>query len=138
MSLAERVQALEDRDQIRETVANYSLYILQNQTFKIPELFTDDGVFRTSGDLRVSGRADLIAFFGKMTPGVTFPIVQTTSIALTGDTATHVGVMNNPAYVEGRSGYMGVYEDQLRRSEGRWRFSERSFTFLQGQPKPRT
>lgn len=135
-SPSDRILALEDREQIKEVVALYSLYILQGQASRIPELFTEDGVFRTSLDLRVQGRDDLVAFFSRMPPGVTFPIVQTTTITLDGDTAHHVGVMNNPAYLEGRAGYMGIYEDRLRRIEGRWRFSERSFTFVQGEPQP--
>jgi hypothetical protein len=134
-SLLQRVQELEDRETIKEAVAMYSLYILNNETSKIPDLFADDGVFGIeSANLRVAGREALIAFFNYMKPGSTFPFVQTTAIVLNGDTARHVGVMDNPSHIEGRKGYMGIYNDTLRRISGRWLFTERSFTFLQGDP----
>jgi len=135
-ALAERLQALEDREAIKETVARYSLHILQDETSKIPDLFTDDGGFRiASANLRIEGKAALTAFYNRMTPGVTYPFVQTSTIVIYGDTADHVGVMDNPSHVEGRQGYFGIYEDRLRRVDGRWLFVDRSFVFLQGEPK---
>ena len=133
--LAQRVQALEDREAIKEVVAMYSLHILNNETAKIPDLFADDGVFRiASAGLHIAGREALIAFYNRMSPGTTYPVAQTTAIVLDGDTATHVGVMDNPAHTGGRKGYLGIYEDSLRRVDGRWLFTDRGFRFLQGGP----
>jgi hypothetical protein len=133
--LEQRIQALDDREAIKEAVALYSLHILQAQTSKIPELFADDGVFRIeSANLRIAGREALVAFFNRMTPGTTFPFVQTTAIVLEGDTARHVGVMDNPAYTGDRKGYQGIYHDALRRVGGRWLFTDRNFIFTQGGP----
>ncbi len=76
----------------------------------------------------------MIAFYNQMPPGITYPVAQTTAITTDGDTATHVGVMDNPAHTGGRQGYLGIYEDSLRRVNGRWLFTDRSFRFLQGGP----
>jgi hypothetical protein len=134
-TLERRLQALENREEIKEAVAKYSLHILNNETSKIPDLFAADGVFRiASVGLNISGREALIAFFNQMPPGATFPFVQTTAIVLDGDTASHVGVMDNPSHIEGRKGYLGIYEDKLRRVDGRWLFTDRNFRFLQGEP----
>jgi SnoaL-like domain len=138
-SLARRIQALEDREGIKELVAMYSLHILDNETSKIPALFTDDGVFCIeSSALRIAGREALTAFYNRMSPGTTFPVVHSSTIVLDGDTAQHIGVLDNPAHVEGRKGYLGIYRDQLRRVDGRWLFTERLFTFLQGEPRTST
>jgi ketosteroid isomerase-like protein len=134
-TLERRVQVLEDREEIKEAVGKYSLHILNNEAPKIPDLFAEDGVFRIdSVGLNITGREALIAFFSRMTPGATYPFVQTTAIVLDGDTASHIGVMDNPAHIEGRKGYFGIYEDRLRRVDGRWLFTDRSFRFLQGGP----
>jgi len=133
--LEQRLQALEDREAIKEVVALYSLHILNNETSKIPDLFADDGVFRIeSANLRVAGREALVAFFGRMAPGVTYPVVQSTAVVLDGDTARHIGVMDNPAHTGERTGYQGIYHDTLRRVGGRWLFTERCFVFTQGGP----
>ena len=135
-SLARRIQVLEDREEIKEVVAKYSLHILSDETAKIPALFADDGVFRIdSSALRIAGREALTAFYKRMSPGTSFPVVHSTTIVLEGDTAQHIGVLDNPAHVEGRKGYLGIYHDQLRRVDGRRRFTERSFTFLRGEPR---
>ena len=133
--LEQRLQALEDREAIKESVALYSLHILNNEPSKIPDLFADDGVFRIeSAHLRIAGREALVAFFNHMTPGTTFPFVQSSAIVLDGDTARHIGVMDNPAYTDGRTGYQGIYHDTLRRVGGRWLFADRCFNFTQGGP----
>ena len=136
---ADRLQALEDREAIKEAVAKYSLYILTQETSKIAELFSEDGVFRiASANIHVAGRDALMAFYQRMTPGVAFPFVQTSTIEIEADRASHVGVMNNSAHVQGQTGYLGIYQDKLRRAEGRWLFTDRSFIFLQGEPtRPR-
>jgi SnoaL-like domain len=134
-TLEQRVQALEDREAIKEAVAMYSLHILNGETSKIPDLFADEGVFRiVSAGLHIAGRDALIAFYNRMTPGSTYPVAQTTAIVLDGDTATHVGVMDSPCHTGERQGYLGIYEDRLRRVEGRWLFTDRTFRFLQGGP----
>ena len=131
----QRLQALEDREAVKEAVALYSLHILNNETSKIPDLFADDGVFRIeSANLRIAGREALVAFFNRMGPGTTFPFVQSSVVVLDGDTARHIGVMDNPAYTDGRKGYQGIYHDALRRVGGRWLFTDRCFVFTQGGP----
>lgn len=135
--LALRIKALEDREEIKEVAAKYSLHILNNEASKIPDLFAEDGVFRIeSAGLNIAGHDALVAFYNRMPPGITFPVAQTTAITVDGDTATHTGVMDNPAHTEGRQGYLGIYEDWLRRVDGRWLFTDRSFRFLQGGPPP--
>jgi hypothetical protein len=137
-TVEDRLEALEDREAIKEIVATYSLHILRDRPSEIPALFIDDGLFRIdSAGLHVSGREALTAFFSRMTPGASYPLVQPAVIKLDGDTALHIGVMENPSHQTGRPGYFGIYEDRLRRTNGGWRFIERSFTFLQGGPPGR-
>ena len=133
-SIEDRIQALEDRAEIAEAVSKYSLFILAGEAGRIPELFTDDGIFAIrSGNLLVEGRDALVAFFGQMQPGSAFPFVKTDTIELRGDEADHTGaMMGNPA--NGRIAYLGIYKDKMRKSGGRWLFAERNFTFIYGDP----
>lgn len=129
-SSEQRLQILEDRVQINELVSVYSLRILQNEAHTLPDLFTEDGIFQ-AGTLRLQGREQLTAMFGRMQAGITYPLVRPAEIKIEGDVATHVGVMQNPSG-EGRAGYIGIYYDALRRVDGNWLFSKREFKFILG------
>jgi hypothetical protein len=134
-TLERRIQALEDREEIKEAVAKYALNILNNEPSKNADLFTDEGVFRIDSiGMNISGREALAVFFARIAPGRTYPFAQTSTIAIDGDDAIHLGVLDNPAHTEGRKGYFGLYEDKLRRVNGRWLFTDRHFRFLQGEP----
>lgn len=133
-SIEERLGALEDRVGISEAVATYALHIMRGEAVNIPDLFTADGrLVIESGQIDVAGREALEAFFGRMQPGTAFPFVRTSCIELDGDHAVHTGVMMSQAVGE-RSGYIGIYTDQMRRVSGRWLFTERRFVFSQGDP----
>lgn len=129
-SLEQRLQILEDRVQINELVSVYSLRILQNEAHTLPDLFTDDGIFQ-AGTVRLQGREQLTAMFGRMPAGITYPLVRPAVITVDGDLATHVGVMQNPSGAE-RDGYIGIYYDALRKVDGIWLFSKREFNFIEG------
>lgn len=134
-TVEQRLEMLEDRNAISEVISLYSLLILQNEAKRIPELFTDDGIFQTSG-IRLEGQDQLKGMFESMAPGVTFPLVRPAVITIDGETATHVGVMQSPP-AAGRDGYVGIYTDSLRKSGGRWLFTMRDFNFVQGGPPAR-
>lgn len=134
-SIESRLQKLEDRESIREAVAAYSLRILKHEFASIPELFCDDGVFHiAAANLNVVGQEKLKAFFGMMRPGVAFPFVQTSTITIDEDVATHVGVMQNVAPTAEAPTYLGIYHDRLHRVEGGWLFAERRFRFVLNDP----
>jgi uncharacterized protein (TIGR02246 family) len=131
-SIEIRLQALEDRAEISAVVSAYSLRILEGEVSRISELFTDDGVFVVeSAKVHIVGREQLIAFFGKMAAGTTYPFVRTAAIVLDEDRAEHTGVMLTPAG-DARGAYLGIYKDKLRKVDGRWLFAERSFKSLIG------
>lgn len=135
ISIEARLQNLEDRESIREAVAAYSLRILNHEFASIPDLFCEDGLFHiAAANLNIEGREKLNAFFGMMRPGVAFPFVQSSAITVDGDEATHVGVMQNVPHTSDAPCYLGIYNDRLRRVEGRWLFAERRFHFVLNDP----
>lgn len=137
-NLEDRIRKIEDREAIREAVAAYSLRILKNEFDSIADLFCNDGVFHiTAANLHIVGQEKLKAFFGMMRPGVAFPFVQTSTIAIAGDEARHVGVMQNVAPRPDAPCYLGIYDDRLRRVDGRWLFAERLFRFVLNDPYAR-
>lgn len=134
-SVEDRLSNLEDREAIREVVATYSLHILNNDFAQIPDLFCHDGAFHiSSANLHVVGREKLAAFFGAMRPGTAFPFVQTSAISISGDEASHLGVMQNPPAQPNAPCYLGIYEDKLRKVADRWLFAERHFRFVLNDP----
>jgi hypothetical protein len=130
-----RIWQLEAREEIRELMSTYALRIIGAEKERIAELFTEDGVFEIkSAKLRVVGMDALRAFYRRMEVGASYPMPHLGIITIQGDVAQHVGSMDNPAHNIGRSGYCGIYRDELRKVNGNWLFAVRSFEFLQGAP----
>lgn len=138
-SLEQKVQALADRELIRDLTSTYAQRVAQGVS--IADLFTDDGVFierRQGGVARqeIRGRRDLDLHFGRMrTPGTTMPMIHNHLISVHGDEATAIASIELRITQDGQSMIAsGFYQDRLRRENGRWRFAKRDVTFFHWVP----
>lgn len=138
LSLEHRVKALEDKEEIRELIARYAYHTMRANGEETGALYTDDGVFDArspdgrSSDIRVEGKDNLIKFYNGLTPGGTTPLIHDHIVRINGDEAHGTCMLDSPCYTGERRGYIGYYEDELRRVDGRWRFKARVFFFVQG------
>lgn len=133
-TLEQRLQELADREEIRELAARYSQRVLRGQS--PADLFSDDGVMviRMPGVpvQEVRGREALEKVFAASAdrPVVNMPAVHNHVIAVHGDEAIgtslvelHVSDDGDP---DGRVfAATGIYEDRMRRVDGRWKFTFR-------------
>lgn len=133
-ALEQRVRELADREEIRELVARYSQRVLRGQS--PADMFTDDGVMviRIPGFpvQEVRGRAELEKVFAAAAarPGINMPAVHNQVISIRGDEAIGTSLIelyvSDDAHPDGRAfAATGVYEDRLRRVDGRWKFASR-------------
>ena len=126
-TLDQRMQAIEDRDEIRELTARYCHSIAKAEAATIVDLFCDDGIFEM-GERLVRGRSELEAFYATVSDSPPIPFIHNHVIDLDGDQATGL------CYVEIRlvqagEAYTaaGWYNDRYRREADRWRFAHRLF-----------
>lgn len=113
----------EDRDEILQLLYRYNHAIDSGQAEAWADTFTPDGSL-DAGRGVLSGRDELVAFAKGVSGSrhvVTNPVVE-----VSGDTA-HVR-----AYLfllrGGAIATVGIYDDQLVRADGGWRFAKRVFT----------
>jgi uncharacterized protein (TIGR02246 family) len=122
---------LEEKDAIRELIAEYCFRIDAADYERWAELFTEDGVFEVTGMFRHEGRAAILGFT-KMIPlnakGMP-PFKHCTLnhvIEVDGDRARARCYLllvqeGNPLQLN----LAGRYEDELVKHDGRWRFARR-------------
>lgn len=140
-ALAARVQQLEDREEIRELILAYGRALDSRDFVAFAELFARDDGEWVGGFGSARGR-DAIFELMDSTIGHdpdpaghgSFHVLTNERIDVDGDTATGVtkwifvmpGDGGNPRWV-----YLGHYDDQFIRENGRWRFLRReAFTDL--------
>ncbi len=133
-SLEQRIQELEDRDQIKELTARYCWHVARGEGQQVAELFTDDGALEVSdGSFKpVHGRGALDKFYGSSVnqPELAIPFIQNHIIEVSGDQARGTCAIEARFTRNGQSvTAAGYYEDRYRREGGRWRFVERKITF---------
>jgi hypothetical protein len=134
-SLAQKVQELADREEIRELIATYAHRVAHGQP--IAGLFTGDGVFINARPGQATsesrGRAELEARFGSRghETGGPLPMIHNQIIQLDSDEGR--GICSNELRIteNGRSIIASAwYEDRFCRENGRWLFAERKVTFF--------
>lgn len=141
------MSVLEDKDAIRELVAEYCFRIDGAEWERWAELFTEDGRFGVSGMFEHQGRGNLVAFARtipvneKGSPGFRHCTLNHV-IDVTGERATarcyFLLVQEAGAGEALRVNVAGRYEDELVKRAGRWRFARRTATFdLHSLPLPR-
>ncbi len=128
MSLEQRLQVLEDKDQIRELTARYCYAVVAQDGPALLEMFTEDGEFYL-GDLAWRGRDEMRKLYvdqvGNIGPK---PFIQNHVIEVDGEHATGKCAVEIRATEQGESvTACGYYEDQYRKENGRWKFAKRVF-----------
>ena len=131
-SLAQRIQRLDDIEEIRTLLTNYGRFLDAHDFKSYGQLFAKDGEW-IGGFGSVKGPAAIEAFMAKNIgspgkPSGTYHLLTNFVIDVHGDTATAwsrwpyvtPGPDKKPAMAQG-----GHYEDTLVRENGRWKFSRR-------------
>jgi ketosteroid isomerase-like protein len=142
-----RLDALEDREQIRELQATYC-FLVDDRRFDelVDEFFTEDARcdFRDTkgkvGPLVSAGRDEIRAFFTDVVATLLEDMCHTVHnerIVVAGDSASAECYFEltalHPATGDGVVG-AGRYVDLYRRVEGKWRFAERNARILYMAP----
>jgi ketosteroid isomerase-like protein len=133
-SIEQRVQELEDRDEIKELTARYCWHVAHGEGEAVANLFTDDGVLDVQdADFKpVRGREALLKFYKRSVrePEVAIPFIQNHIIEVSGDEARGTCGIEARFSRNGESvTAAGYYEDKYRRERGRRRFAERKLFF---------
>ncbi len=135
-ALAQRVQQLEDQDQIRQVLIDYGKYLDTRDYAGYAALFARDGVW-TGGFGSATGPAAIQAMLeqnlGKPEPGFinksSFHLMTTMDVKVSGDTATAssrylfftAGKDNKPVPT-----LAGRYVDEFVREDGSWKIKHRT------------
>ena len=130
-SVEARLQAIEDREAIRELLASYALHAMNRDWPALITLFVADGILDirspAGGGIHWQGHDEILAnLTAKNLPVI--PLIHNEIIRIDGDEATCTHVMLTPVGPDAESrGFVGVYSDKMVRSGGQWRFTERYF-----------
>jgi uncharacterized protein (TIGR02246 family) len=140
--LEQRIQELEDRDQIKELTARYCWHVAHGEGEAVAGLFTDDGVLEvTDGSFKpVRGRDALLSFYRASVnqPELAIPFIQNHIIEVKGDEAEGTCGIEARFARNGESvTAAGYYEDRYRRDKEKWRFVQRKITFYHVVPLKR-
>jgi uncharacterized protein (TIGR02246 family) len=115
-----------DQDRIRELIASYALLLDAGDTAACVQLFTEDGEFEVYGATR-TGHDGIGAMFEQAPRGMHLTGVSQIDVA--GDTATaRTQVLFVNAATHGIR--LALYDDELVRVDGCWRFRRRRCQFI--------
>jgi ketosteroid isomerase-like protein len=119
-SIEQRVQEIEDRDEIRELTARYCWHVADGEGEAVANLFSDDGIFDVTGaDFKpVRGRDALLKFYRALVrePEVAIPFIQNHIVEVNGDEARGTCGIEARFSRNGESvTAAGYYEDKYRR-----------------------
>ena len=129
--LEERIRVLEAREAIKEARANYARYATRGEFSKIADLFTVDGVFTPPGHAGLQGREAIRAFLSGMKPWQVAPLIHNEVIEIHGDEATGSCAMDMRFAPNYPDGFLGYYTDRLRKENGAWLFTARTYVFVE-------
>ena len=122
------LQALLDRDAIRDLARRYAHCVWQNDLDGLVALFAEDGEMDPGTRPPIRGRAALADGFREMLAGAALfmPFVQQHVVDVDGDRATGTCYVDLRADVEKKSMIGGGwYEDRYVRTTEGWRFAAR-------------
>jgi ketosteroid isomerase-like protein len=139
-TLEQRLQEVEDREEIKELTAKYAHWVARGEGAKVKDLFTDDGrfineVIGEQPNINVRGRKQLDEFYPGLKKGMALPCIHNHIIEIDGDNAKgtctiEVRITQNGQSIIGS----GFYADIYRRENGRWKFVERHSQFYHFVP----
>jgi uncharacterized protein (TIGR02246 family) len=131
----DRLQAIEDREEIRELTARYCHAIAAADVAGVVDLFCEDGSFCV-GDQTTTGKAELTKFYSNLSVNPPIPFIQnhvidelTESDALARCSAEIRMVQDGESVTTA-----GWYNDSYRRVDGKWKFLERRFNIFHMVP----
>jgi uncharacterized protein (TIGR02246 family) len=116
----------EDRDEIRDLYGRYCFHVDTGTPEQWADLFTTDGEF-TGPVAPVTGTEALTEFATEVLAGGggMHHMVSNVALDVNGDDA--VGTASVAIFIAGALGIVGRYQDELRKVDGRWKFSRRNF-----------
>jgi 3-phenylpropionate/cinnamic acid dioxygenase small subunit len=130
-ALADRLQRLEDLEEIRQLFIDYGHYLDSGEFASYGGLFADDGEVLLGPVGRAKGPAAIEALMAKTMDGArgsSFHVVSNPIIELDGDRATSEvmwTVVARDKQDNATVTMLGRHRDQLTRERGRWRFLRR-------------
>ncbi|MBW2445923.1 MAG: nuclear transport factor 2 family protein [Deltaproteobacteria bacterium] len=121
------LQALADREAIRDLACRYAHHVWQKQPDAAVDLFTEDGEMDTGEEPILRGQSTIREAYRRMLgDGMFQPFVHNHVITLAGDEASGTCYLDLRAVIEGRSMIgSGWYEDRYLRVAGEWKFRSR-------------
>lgn len=127
-SIEQRLQVLEDKDEIRELTARYCYAVVAKDGRALLDMFTADGEFHM-GQNSWRGQPELSKLYvdqvGNIGPK---PFIQNHVIQVDGDRATGNCAVEIRVVEKGESvTACGHYDDHYQRVNGRWKFVKRVF-----------
>jgi uncharacterized protein (TIGR02246 family) len=127
-STADRLQAIEDREEIRELTARYCHAIAAGDAAAIVELFCQDGSFRT-GDRVIKGTVELTKFYTDLSEAPPIPFIQNHVIDELEDSKARARCSAEIRMIQDGESITtaGWYDDSFERVDGEWKFLERRF-----------
>lgn len=135
-SLEDRLRRIEDLEAIRTLDAVYCRLLDDGDWPALVELFTPDGTF--DGLSVVTGRAELLAFFGGLAGGgltAFWHHVSNLEIEVDGDRAAVRSMLWQPCVVGGVPHVAaGRYDDRLVRTGDGWRYERKQVRFFYWAP----
>jgi uncharacterized protein (TIGR02246 family) len=140
----ERLQALEDKEAIRNLIASYGPLADAGNAAGVTALFTEDGVYAVGGMGEAVGRAAITALIDGethrqlMADGCAH-VLGPVAITLNGDTATATG---HSVVIRHKEGSFEIYRAsanrwQLARTSQGWRVTRRDNSVLNGDEAAR-
>lgn len=129
---AEAIQAMLDREAIRDLACRYAHYVWQRDASAVAELFTEDGLMETPDLPTLTGRGEIVESYEKIFSDMDlYPFVHNHVVDLDGETAT------GTCYLDLRSRTdehhimaAGYYQDRYRRVDGHWLIAGRDLTMV--------
>lgn len=137
VSLEQRVQRIEDEQAIRALILKYANLLTARDFDGYVQLFTPDGVWQ-NGPIVHRGRADIKNMLVNMFPNTPADYVNTDSYMLVSNVSVDLDPDGRHARAQarqlsimrGKEGtptpvLSGMYEDELVKVDGEWKFSHR-------------
>lgn len=135
-TVLQRLQRLEDREEIKALIARYGLVMDDRDIDEMPQLFTPDVQIRSlDGVMNARGRDEVIAMFrGRfevLGPSNHFTHDKIIRFADQADAATGTVLSHAEMNRKGQPMLAAIrYSDRYARHEGVWKFAERVFAFF--------
>lgn len=135
-SVLERLQRLEDREEIKTLIARYGLVMDDRDVDGMPQLFTPDVRIRSlDGVMDAHGREDVVSLFRDrfkvLGPSNHFTHDKIISFCDDPDAASGTILSHAEMHRKGQPMLAAIrYSDRYARHEGEWKFAERVFAFF--------